>query len=168
MQRMKRVFGIFEVVFDALYLASAFILGLVLLRTGTGNYSRILAGVMALVLAFGDAFHLLPRILVIITHREEQLRHSLGRGKQITSITMTVFYLFLWEIGKKHYAINTHTYLSLLVYGLATLRVLLCFLPQNCWTKENSPLKWAIIRNIPFFILGEYSNLFSIVSALHS
>lgn len=65
---MKRVFGIFEVIFDALYLASALILGLVLLRTGTGNYSRILAGIMALVLVCGDAFHLLPRIMVIITN----------------------------------------------------------------------------------------------------
>lgn len=96
---MKRVFGTVEIVFDLLYLTAAFILALVLLLYSSGNYVRTLAGVMALVLAGGDAFHLIPRILVIKTGREEPLRKALGTGRQVTSITMTLFYLLLWQIG---------------------------------------------------------------------
>ena len=93
--KMKRVFGVVEVVFDAVYLTTAFIIGITLIFTGTGNTARLTAGVMALVLAGGDAFHLVPRMKVIVSKNEEPLRKALGRGKQITSITMTVFYLFL-------------------------------------------------------------------------
>jgi hypothetical protein len=59
----------------------------------------LLAGIMALVLAGGDAFHLLPRINVILTGRQEQLERALGRGKPITSVTMTVSMCFYAQIG---------------------------------------------------------------------
>ncbi|MBC8586829.1 hypothetical protein H8707_01060 [Tissierellaceae bacterium BX21] len=151
---MKRVFGIFELVFDVLYLTFALILGLVLFRTGAGNYPRILAGVMALVLFCGDAFHLLPRIMVIITQREKHLQRILGRGKQVTSITMTVFYLLLWQIGLLIFPIQNNNFWSYIVYILAAVRILLCLLPQNKWQERYPPINWGIWRNIPFFILG--------------
>ena len=149
---MKRVFGIFELVFDVLYLTFALILGLVLFRTGAGNYPRILAGVMALVLFCGDAFHLLPRIMVIITQREKHLQRILGRGKQVTSITMTVFYLLLWQIGLLIFPIQNNNFWSYIVYILAAVRILLCLLPQNKWQERYPPINWGIWRNIPFFI----------------
>lgn len=40
------------------------------------------------------------------------------------------------------------------VYILAALRIALCFMPQNAWTSPDSPLSWAVYRNIPFTILG--------------
>lgn len=151
---MKRVFGIFELVFDVFYLAFALILGLVLFQNGTGNHPRMLAGVMALVLVFGDAFHLLPRIMVIITQRERSLHRILGRGKQITSITMTVFYLLLWQIGLLVFPIKNNTLWSYIVYILAAVRILICLLPQNKWQERYPPVSWGIWRNIPFFLLG--------------
>lgn len=96
---MKRVFGKVEAVFDLFYLAAGLAIGLWLLRSAGESMARLLAGIMALVLAGGDAFHLIPRVRVILSGREEALRGALGRGKQITSITMTVFYLLLWQIG---------------------------------------------------------------------
>lgn len=151
---MKRVFGIFEVVFDVLYLSFALILGLLLFRTRTGNYPRMLAGIMAFVLVGGDAFHLFPRIMAIITKRRETLQRVLGRGKQITSITMTVFYLLLWQIGLLIFPISNSNTWSPIVYLLATLRILLCLLPQNKWQDRYPPINWGILRNIPFFLLG--------------
>lgn len=88
---MKRVFGLYEAVFDIVYLIAALIIGILLIATAKGDTPRLLAGIMALTLAGGDAFHLLPRIAVIRTQKEEAFRSFLGRGKQITSITMTVF-----------------------------------------------------------------------------
>lgn len=96
---MKRVFGLVEIVFDIFYFISATIIGLILIL-GSEDYSfKFLSGIMALILVFGDFFHLIPRIKVIIKGNEERYRKSLGRGKQITSITMTIFYLILWHIG---------------------------------------------------------------------
>lgn len=151
---MKRVFGSFEAVFDTLYLIAAIIIGAVLLFTGLDNPARMLAGIMALILGCGDSFHLLPRIQVIRTYDEERLRPFLGRGKQITSITMTVFYILLWNIGLIIYSPVHMTGWTWVLYALAAIRILLCFMPGNRWQDRYPPVSFAILRNIPFFIQG--------------
>lgn len=151
---MKRVFGTFEAVFDIFYLTAASILGFVLLFSASGNSARALAGTMAFILVGGDAFHLLPRIAVIWTGREEQLRRMLGRGKQLTSIGMTLFYLFLWQIGILTFSANDIRFWSYTVYILAAMRILLCLPPHNKWEERYPPVVWGIARNIPFFLLG--------------
>ena len=150
---MKRVFGLFEVVFDIVYLFLALLLGLAMLKMGKGEIS-IYAGVMALVLVFGDSFHLLPRIIVVLKDQEEKYRLALGRGKQITSISMTIFYIFLWEIGLGVSKLEIDPVWSYTLYGLALLRIVLCFLPGNRWTDRHPPVKYGIIRNIPFLLEG--------------
>lgn len=150
---MKRVFGNLEIAFDIMYLVSAFIIGMVLL-VASGSGLQTLAGIMALILVFGDSFHLIPRIKVIISKNEKALRAALGRGKQITSVSMTVFYLFLWQIGLQISSIPVLPFWNYLIYAMAVLRVVLCFLPANRWVDEKPPVKWGIYRNIPFFIIG--------------
>jgi hypothetical protein len=151
---MKRLFGLVEVIFDVLYLTTALIIGFILIFSASGNSVRMLAGIMALVLAGGDAFHLVPRIIVILTGKKDQLREMLGRGKQITSITMTLFYVFLWQIGINTFSPKSMILWSYLIYALAIIRVFLCLLPQNKWTDYNPHNNWAIWRNIPFFLQG--------------
>ncbi len=151
---MKRVFGLFEAVFDIFYLAAAAVIGLLLLLGSHENLPRTLAGIMALVLAAGDAFHLLPRIKVIFTGNEEQSKRSLGRGKQIASITMTIFYLILWNIGLLVYTPYNMQGWSYVIYILAIIRILLCLLPQNNWEERYPPVRWGILRNAPFFMQG--------------
>jgi len=151
---MKRVFGTVEAIFDICYLTASSIIGFVLLFSASDNSARMLAGFMALVLAGGDTFHLVPRIQVIRTGKEEQLRGMLGRGKQITSITMTVFYLLLWQIGLLVFHPENINFWSYLAYILAAARIFLCLLPQNKWTERYPPVIWGIWRNIPFFLMG--------------
>lgn len=151
---MKRVFGMVEAVFDIFYLTAAVTLGFMFLFIAPDNSARVLAGVMALVLAGGDAFHLLPRISVIRTGNEEHLRGMLGRGKQITSITMTIFYLLLWHTGLHVFQPQNINFWSYLVYILAAVRIILCLLPQNKWKERYPPVIWGIWRNIPFFLMG--------------
>lgn len=151
---MKRFFGGLEAAFDVLYLAAALVIGAALLLTAQGDGTRMLAGVMALVLGGGDAFHLVPRIKVIRTRQEDTLRPALGRGKQVTSVTMTVFYLLLWQIGVQQFAPAHSAGWTFAVYLLAAVRIALCFAPQNRWQERYPPLKWAVYRNIPFFLLG--------------
>lgn len=151
---MKRVFGTVEALFDILYLFSALILAFILLFSSQGNSARILAGIMALVLVGGDAFHLIPRVLVIRTGREEQMRKALGTGKQVTSITMTLFYLLLWQIGVLVFSQKDISVWSYIIYTLAVVRIFLCMLPQNKWQDRYPPVTWGIVRNIPFFLQG--------------
>lgn len=151
---MKRVSGTVEAIFDLLYLAAALILGLGLLLSASGNSARVLAGVMALILAGGDACHLAPRIAVIKAGHEELQRRMLGRGKQVTSITMTVFYVLLWQIGILIFSPQNISLWSYTVYLLAAMRILLCLLPQNKWEERYPPVIWGIWRNIPFFMQG--------------
>lgn len=151
---MKRVFGKVEAIFDVLYLIIALIIGIFLILSSAGNTIRLLAGIMALTLSIGDAFHLVPRILSIITKNIELFRYSLGQGKQITSITITVFYILLWHIGVSIYALNSIEFLTYIIYSLSFIRIILCLLPQNRWIDRYPPVIWGIWRNIPFFILG--------------
>lgn len=150
---MKRVFGKVEAGFDLFYLITTITIGIILF-IGHQNKLSLYAGIMACTLGIGDAFHLLPRVHLIINHQEEKVRKQLGRGKQITSITMSIVYVFLWEIAKSLYHLNDMNIWNILIYTLAGIRILLCLFPQNKWTTRYPPVNWGIYRNIPFFLLG--------------
>lgn len=151
---MKRTFGLVEAVFDIAYLITGAIIGIFLLITAAGSEPRLLAGVMALTLAGGDSFHLVPRVRSIVSGKADELRAALGRGKQVTSITMTVFYLLLWWIGCQLAPLATDTPWTVVLVVLAVVRIALCFMPQNGWTQEKPPVSWGIIRNVPFAAMG--------------
>lgn len=68
------------------------------------------------------------------------MRRYLGRGKQTTSITMTVFYLLLWYAAKNLATIASTVGLDRVVIVLAVLRILLCLLPQNRWADRYPPV----------------------------
>ena len=40
------------------------------------------------------------------------------------------------------------------ILGLSALRIILCLFPQNGWLENSSDLRWGIIRNVPFVMLG--------------
>lgn len=151
---MKRTFGIIEIIFDVLYLFTAMLIGILLILSATENTIRLMAGIMAIVLSGGDAFHLIPRILLITRAKVDGFHSMLGRGKQIASITMTIFYILLWHIGISVYGISNLEFWTFLLYILAIIRIFLCFLPQNKWSDHYPPVLWGIYRNIPFLFMG--------------
>lgn len=106
---------------------------------------------MTLVLVFGDAFHLIPRILAAFNPSGDY-GFSLGIGKLITSVTMTIFYLIMYFVYELRYEKNSKP-LRITVIVLSLIRIALCLLPQNDWTGA-APVIWGIYRNIPFTLLG--------------
>lgn len=49
---------------------------------------------MSIILGFGDAFHLIPRVIALMTTGFfSDHAASLGFGKFVTSITMTIFFI---------------------------------------------------------------------------
>lgn len=150
----KKIMKNVEIVFDFLYLFTVMTVAAILYFRGKPLSLRWQFGLMTLVLGLGDSFHLIPRIYSMLDKSNKDHSPSLGVGKFITSITMTIFYIFLWEIGKSYYSFNISIFIDIFVYSLAIVRIVLCFFSQNKWLDKQPPTKWAIIRNIPFFVLG--------------
>ena len=147
--------------FDILYLLFAIVSGILLLVKRKDKAGRLM-GLAALILGCGDAFHLVPRVLNYFI--EADFTVALGVGKLVTSITMTVFYVLMYHIWAQLYlqivkADKTPgkpigTSLPIAVYFVAATRIVLCIFPQNGWFQNESPLQWAILRNVPFVMLG--------------
>ena len=146
--------AIAETTFDIVYLISVISIGVWMIRNCRGVAQYRLFGWMAVVLGTGDAFHLVPRALALCTTGLDSYTAALGLGKWITSVTMTIFYLLLYQVWRLRYQVRGREKLTALVYLLAGLRILLCMLPQNRWLSADAPLSWGIYRNIPFALLG--------------
>lgn len=146
--------AIMETLFDIVYLTSVLTLGIMMILKCKGNDQYRLFGIMAVVLGFGDAFHLIPRAYALCTTGLDNYTSALGIGKFITSITMTIFYVILYYVWRLRYNIKGKNIITFAVYFLGLLRIVLCLFPQNAWTKPDAPLSWGIYRNIPFTILG--------------
>ena len=146
--------AIFETIFDIIYLGTVIVLGIKMIREGIDNKQYFLFGVMALVLGFGDAFHLVPRAIALNTTGLESYTRALGLGKLITSITMTIFYIILYYVWRERYKIKDKKGLTFTIWALTIIRILLVLCPENKFLISPSPLVWGIYRNIPFTIMG--------------
>ena len=89
-----------ESLFDVLYLTFAIISGLFILKRAEDKTERYM-GAAVLLLGYGDAFHLIPRVLNYSA--DADMTAALGIGKLITSVTMTVFYVLLYYVWEGHY-----------------------------------------------------------------
>lgn len=146
--------ALMETIFDIVYLITVITLGIIMIKKNNGRKQYLLFGIMAVILGVGDSFHLVPRAIALCTTGLENYTVSLGIGKLVTSITMTIFYILLYHIWRLRYNVKNNNILTLAIYILAVVRIILCLLPQNAWTSANSPLSWGIYRNIPFTLLG--------------
>lgn len=142
--------AIMEPIFNILYLIIVLTMGITIIKNAEKDLK--IFGYMAILLGAGDAFHLVPRIISMVS--AGNFEASLGFGKLVTSITMTFFYVLLYEFLIKYYKTNRHKLTDWAVYGLAVIRIVLCLLPQNNWLHEEGNYTWEILRNIPFALLG--------------
>lgn len=146
--------AIMETIFDILYLSTVITLGVIMIKKSGDNKQYKLFGIMAVILGLGDAFHLVPRAYALLTTGLEANAAALGIGKLITSITMTIFYIILYNIWRTRYNVTENKRLTMIIYLLAVVRIALCFFPQNDWLNYYAPVSWGIYRNIPFAIMG--------------
>ncbi len=145
--------AIMETLFDIVYLCTVITLGVIMIAKAKGRVEVRLFGVMAVILGCGDAFHLVPRAYALCTDGLAAHAASLGFGKFVTSITMTVFYVILYHVWQKRYQQKSKG-LTAAVYMLAAVRIFLCLMPQNDWLSADAPLSWGIARNVPFAVFG--------------
>lgn len=146
--------AIVETLFDAAYLITVITIGIIMIAKSGKNSQYRLFSIMAIVLGYGDAFHLIPRAYALCTTGLENFTAALGTGKFITSITMTVFYVILYFVWRIRYKVKGQNGVTAAVYILSALRIILCLFPQNEWLSAEAPISWGIYRNIPFALLG--------------
>ncbi len=143
-----------EGIFDVGYLIAVITMGAMMLRRSGHQKEFRYFGWMAVLLGCGDAFHLLPRVYALWTTGLENHTAVLGLGKFVTSITMTIFYVLLYQFWRTRYQVRGKTGLTVTVWLLALVRIALCFFPQNGWLSADAPVSWGIYRNIPFALMG--------------
>ena len=143
-----KIYG--ESIFDILYLIITLYFGIKILNNKKNSINKLM-GYSILILGIGDLFHLIPRVLSYFTNYDLSL--YLGIGKLITSITMTIFYIFMYYIFEKNYNFKNDN-IKYTIVILSIIRIILCLLPQNNWIINDSSLTISIIRNIPFIFIG--------------
>lgn len=160
-----------ESAFSVIYLLFAYTAGCIFLyRYFAGepwlNRYYLSLAMMTLLLAVGDSFHLIPRIILNLNGVPKNKEFLLGLGNLVSSITMTLFYVLLF------FAVYYQTYpyilsmvqpfllnsfnrvvLCCLVF-LSIIRIGLCLSPRNNWFKSEGNPSWPVIRNIPFLMIG--------------
>lgn len=137
--RTPRPADLFEAVFDISYLVFDLIAAIVFFIWANGRVLFDLYGILTLVLCIGDAFHLVPRVVRGLRGTNPQIKRYLGRGLQISSITMTVFYILLMYIWKETFPqLSLAPGLVCAVWLSAIIRIIICLFPQNDWTDDRS------------------------------
>lgn len=147
---MKKV----EVIFDACYLLICLGVGIFLFQTAQFLGLRWAFSMIVFLLLAGDSFHLIPRIFVLLGYNNSKNQRMLGVGKFVASITMSLFYLGLWEIGIRYYSLIPGFGMTFFLYSCIAIRILLCIMPQNEWLNKSPSVTWGIYRNLPFVIAG--------------
>ncbi len=111
---------------------------------------------LAVLLVGGDAFHLIPRIIINFRGSIPKQDFFLGFGNFISSLTMTVFYNVLIGMADTlEYSETEYNYpieSAILIFSL--IRFVIIMLPLNGWYSGKPNRRMAVLRNIPFAIIG--------------
>ena len=154
-QYKAKVPDIMEAIFDAGYLLFDLVAAILFFLFSHGSTLFLLYGTLTLVLCGGDAFHLVPRILRAVHGSNDRIQKQLGIGLQVSSITMTVFYIILMYVWKDTFpGFSIPFALEVIVWVSAILRILICLLPQNNWCTEDGNAKLSLLRNSVFAVTG--------------
>ena len=152
---MPRGMRIGESVFDIAYLLYDLVAGITFFSLAAGRTAFVLYGLLALVLGAGDAFHLVPRVQMHLFGVRDDTQARLGRGTQVASVTMTVFYVLLYLIWLQLFpGVGAPAAIGALIVASAAVRIVVCLLPQNDWTSGRENLRWSLLRNVPFVVTG--------------
>lgn len=146
---------VMEAIFDAAYLIFDLIAAILFFIFSQGKILFILYGILTLTLCGGDAFHLVPRIIRTIHGTNDKIKRQLGIGLQVSSITMTIFYILLMYIWKFTFPeLKIPVIIGAVIWISAAIRIVICMFPQNNWCTDEGSMKLSVIRNAVFAVTG--------------
>ena len=128
---------VMEAIFDAGYLIFALVAAILFFIFSQGNMLFILYGILTLTLC------------------NDKIKRQLGIGLQVSSITMTVFYIILMYIWKFTFPeLEIPVIIKAVIWISAVVRIVICMFPQNNWCTDEGNMKLSIIRNAVFAVTG--------------
>ena len=123
---------VMETIFDAAYLIFDLVAAILCFTFSKGNILFVLYVILTLTLCGGDAFHLAPRIIRAVRGSDEKIKRQLGIGLQVSSVTMTVFYIILMYVWKFTFPeMKIPGIVEAVVWISAVVRIVICMFPQN-------------------------------------
>ena len=146
---------VMEAIFDAAYLIFDLVAAILFFIYSNGDMLFILYGILTLTLCGGDAFHLVPRIIRAVCGSSDKIKKQLGIGLQISSITMTAFYIilmYIWKFTFPEYKVPV--IIEAIIWISAIVRMVICLFPQNNWCTEEGNRTLSVIRNAVFAVTG--------------
>ena len=145
-----------EAIFDTVYLIFDLVAAVLFFIFSQGNMLFILYGILTLTLCGGDAFHLVPRIIRALHGSNEKIKRQLGIGLQVSSITMTVFYIILMYIWKFTFPeFRIPVVIEAVIWISAVVRIVICMFPQNNWcTDEGNTYGYHMTRMVAAIIIS--------------
>ena len=144
-----------EAIFDAAYLIFDLVAAILFFTFSQGKILFILYGILTLTLCGGDAFHLVPRIIRAVRGSNDKIKRQLGIGLQVSSVTMTIFYIILMYVWKFTFPeIKIPAMIEAIIWISAIVRIVICLFPQNNWCTDEGNMKLSIIRNAVFAVTG--------------
>ena len=147
---------VMEAIFDAAYLIFDLVAAILFFTFSKGNILFVLYGILTLTLCGGDAFHLVPRIIRAVRGSDEKIKRQLGIGLQVSSVTMTVFYIILMYVWKYTFPeLTAPVAVEAIIWISAIIRIVVCILPQNNWcTDEGNTNGYHMTRMIAAIIIS--------------
>ncbi|OFK24190.1 hypothetical protein [Olsenella sp. HMSC062G07] len=144
-----------EAVFDILYLTFDLVAGIVFFAGAAGRPVFVLFGLLTFLLGAGDAFHLVPRIMRALRGSDERTKARLGLGLQVSSITMTAFYVLLYYIWRALFPqMSLPLAAPVIIWVTALARIAVCLSPSNNWQHAEGNVRLSALRNGIFALTG--------------
>lgn len=136
-----------EVFFDIFYLTFAMYLGLKMFTSKKPG--KNLLGTMAILLAGGDTFHLVPRIISRVEENGFVInKNLLLYGSKVSAVTMSIFYVLFYIYIKKILGYKNKKMDFALGLSLIVREVLVIYNFVNLSDTLD------LISNIPFLVMG--------------
>ena len=100
-------------------------------------------------------FDLAAAVLFFLFSKGNILYVLLGIGLQVSSITMTMFYILLMYIWKYTFPeLKIPVVIEVVIWISAVIRIVICMFPQNNWCTDEGNMKLSVIRNAVFAVTG--------------
>lgn len=154
-QFKPRIPDIFESIFDIAYLLFDLVAAGLFFAFAKGRMLFVLYGILTLTLCGGDAFHLVPRVVKALKGSNEKVKRQMSFGLQVSSITMTIFYILYIYIWKMTFPeLTAPLFVTWMIWISAIVRIVICFMPQNNWFKPEGNKNMSLLRNGIFLLTG--------------
>jgi len=141
--------SIIKSTFYIAFIIISFVVSTNMLLRSKGNKKVKIFGFMVLLLAIGESFHLVPRIMEIFTSGTDNYTKLIETGRFIASLSIVFVYLLLywfWKVYNRVSSLNIHN-IGLVVLGILSLSLSVIF-------HDTSNTILVFLRNLPTLVFG--------------